>query len=61
MLAKVRAKPKMPPHYIFHEGLIKLLIFNHLGKVDSTWEHLLFLGGFIKYGAAKTKDNKGKK
>ena len=61
MSSKVRARPKTPPHCIFHRGLIKMLIINHLRKLNTTWENLLFWGYFDKQGPSKLKSKKGKK
>jgi len=61
MSAKFRAKPKTPPHCIFHKGLFKLLIINHLREIGRTWDHFMFWGGFVKECVAKIKGREGKK
>lgn len=61
MSSKVRVRPKTPPHCIFHRELIKMLIINHLRKINRTWEHFLFWGGLNKEGTSKIKSKKSKK
>ena len=52
--------PSSSSSNMFHHGLIKLLITQELGKVERSWSHFIFWGGFkvnSKY-ADKRKRNK---
>ena len=44
--ARVKTKPNTPPHCIYHQGLIKMVIRHQLRKLNRTWDHFLFQGGF---------------
>lgn len=55
MAARVRAKSDASYHFIYHKGLIKLLIENHLRKINRTWEHFLFWGCFLESVSPKPK------
>jgi hypothetical protein len=57
MASKVRRNPRTPPHSIFHRGLIKLLIVNHLNKISESWDHFLSSGDFVS-DATKIKSKK---
>ena len=46
MVVRARNHPMFSNSNMFHHGLIKLLINQELGKVESSWSHFLFLGGF---------------
>ena len=46
MIAKVQNHPAHTAHFVYHQGLIKLLILAQLQKEDRTWESLLTDLGF---------------
>lgn len=46
MFFRVRERPNASAHFIYHKGLIKLLIEFQLRKAGRTWEHFLLWGGF---------------
>jgi hypothetical protein len=48
MAMKIKANPKTPPHGIYHQGLIKILIKVKLGKIERTWDQLLIQSWFEK-------------
>jgi hypothetical protein len=48
MAMKIQAKPKTPPHGIYHRGLIEILIKVELGKLQMTWDRFLIQSGFEK-------------
>lgn len=48
MAMKVQANPKTPPHGIYHQGLIKVLVKAELGKLQKTWDQFLIQSGFEK-------------
>jgi hypothetical protein len=48
MAMKIQVKPKTPPHGIYHQGLIKILIKAEMGKLQRTWDQLLIQSGFEK-------------
>ena len=44
---RARNHPSSSSSNMFHHGLIKLLIFTQkLGKVERSWSHFIFWGGF---------------
>jgi len=47
ILAKVQNKPK---YTLYHKGLIKLLVVEHLKKLTRTRDNFLFFGGFGSVG-----------
>ena len=52
MSIRARNHPSSSSSNMFHHGLIKLLINQELGKVERSWSHFLFRGGFkvnLKY------------
>ena len=56
MVTCVQTHPEHTAHSIYHQGLIKLLLFSHLSKEGRSWEIFLFELGFEE----KVKE-KGKK
>ena len=48
MAMRVQANPKTPPHRIFHQGLIKVLVKAELGKLHKTWDQLLIQSWYEK-------------
>jgi hypothetical protein len=48
MAMKVQANPKTPPHGIYHQGLIKVIVKAELGKLQKTWDQYLIQSGFEK-------------
>jgi len=47
MSPKVKNKPKS---VVYRKSLIKLLIVDHLKKLNRTWDDFLFFGGFSIVG-----------
>ena len=46
---------------MFHHGLIKLLITQELGKLERSWSHFIFWGGFkVKFKDAEKRKRKKK-
>jgi len=45
---RVQVNPKTPPHGIFHQGLIKLLVKAELGKLQKTWDQFLIQSRYEK-------------
>jgi hypothetical protein len=41
MSTRFQSKSNMPPHYVYHRGLIKILIQYHLSKKKITWDSFL--------------------
>ena len=60
MSSRFRAWPNTSPHYMFHTGLIRLLIEDHLRKQNQWWAHFLLWGEFNEEVATKPKSKKGK-
>ena len=48
MVMRVQANPKTPPHRIFHQGLIKVLVKDELGKLQKTCDQFLIHSEFEK-------------
>jgi hypothetical protein len=48
MAMRVQTNPKTPPHEIFHQGLIKVLVKDELGKLQKTWDQFLIYSGYDK-------------
>jgi hypothetical protein len=48
MAMEIQANPKTPPHGIYHQGFIKILIKLELGKLQRTWDQFLIQLGFEK-------------
>ena len=46
MIARIHTHEEQIVRYIFHWGLINLLIVFHLKKKGKTWEDFLFVSGF---------------
>ena len=46
MYVRVRNRPSSYGSNMFHHELIKLLINQELGKLERSWSHFLFWGGF---------------
>ena len=46
MVDKVQAKSEGCETYLFHHGLMKLLILNVLQKIGRDWSSFLFINGF---------------
>jgi hypothetical protein len=45
---KVQANPQTPPHIIYHQGLIKVIVKDELGKLQKTWDQYLIQLSFEK-------------
>jgi hypothetical protein len=48
MAMKIQENPNTPPHGIYHQGFIKILIKSELGKLQRTWDTFLIQSGFEK-------------
>ena len=46
MPARFRNHPTSAGSNMFHHGLFNLLITKELGKIEKSWSHFLFWGGF---------------
>ena len=46
MADKVQAKPESNETFIFHHGLIKLIVMEELKKLNRDWSTFLFLSGY---------------
>ena len=46
MADKVQSKPKKVEKFVFHLGLIKLLVLEELKKMNQDWNTFLFLVGY---------------
>ena len=46
MSVRVRNNPISSSSNMFYHGLVKLLITQELGKLERSWSHFLFWGGF---------------
>ena len=60
MSYRVRNHPTSSGRNMFHHGLFKILITEELGKLESSWSHFLFWGGF-EVNLKPTKKRKRKK
>jgi hypothetical protein len=59
MAMRVQANPKTPPHGIFHQGLIKVLVKAELGKLQKTWDQFLIQSGYEKENHASASQSHG--
>jgi hypothetical protein len=61
MAIKVQENAKTPPHRIYHQGLIKVLVKAELGKLQKTWDKFLIQSGFEKkvYPSTAKSHDKG--
>ena len=57
MSVRVQNHPISSSSNMFHHGLVKILIMQDLGKLERTWSHFLFWGGF-KVNPKSTKKRK---
>ena len=60
MSVRVGNYPISSSSNMFHHGLVKLLITQELGKLERSWSHFLFWGGF-EVNLKPTKKRKRKK
>ena len=59
MIARIHSHQEHTICFIFHQGLIKLLIVFHLKKKGKTWEKFLFVLGFdAEKQKEEVKENK---
>ena len=59
MFVRVRNHPISSGSNMFHRGLIKLLITQELAKLERSWSHFLFWGGFkVNLKGAKKRKRK---
>ena len=46
MSIKVQSHPDLPPHYVYHRGLAKILVQYHLSQKECSWDGFLTNEGF---------------
>ena len=56
MSAKIRANPGLPAHFVYHRGLIKILVQYKLTQENQTQDDFLFWEGF-KVDSPQTSKN----
>ena len=56
MVTRVNNHPNHTSHYVFHHGLIKLLVITKLKKMDKSSQHFLFWFGFDPKSQMHTDD-----
>jgi hypothetical protein len=59
MAMRVQVNPKIPPHSIFHQGLIKFLVKSELWKLQKTWDQFLIQLGYEKEKHASASQSHG--
>jgi hypothetical protein len=57
MSIKMQSHLNFPPHYVYHQGLIKILVQYMLSQEKHTWDHFLLSEGFK---ASSSKKRRGK-
>ena len=61
MVVRARNHSSSSGSNMFHHGLIKILINQELGKVERSWSHFLFWGGFkVKFKDVEKRKRKKK-
>ena len=58
MVTRVKNHSGHTSHYVFHRGLVKLLIMTELKKLHRSWQHFLFWYGFEPQTLEAKNDNK---
>ena len=58
MSLKIRDQPNFTPHYVYHRGLIKILVQYKLSQENRTEDCFLFWEGFKKDSPQNSKTKK---